>query len=153
MTPDRAAWSDVVGGAAFLALASVVCVAAARLSVGTALAPGPGFYPLVLGIALAVPAAVLFVRGVRRTRTVPAATAHVPPGAVLVVAADLLVYPVLLTYLGFVVATLVFLVVIFRGVELKRWLPATVTAALITLVAYLVFAYALRIPFPRGLWS
>lgn len=152
---NLSARADVLSGVGFLALGTAMSVGAVRLTVGTPLSPGPGFYPLVLGVGLGITAVVLIVSGVRRRHRTPhgdPSPSTMRPMLVLAVV-SLLMYPVLLTYLGYPLATFLFLVLIFRAVEMNEWTVALPLALAFTACAYAVFGYALRIPFPRGLFG
>ncbi len=66
-------------------------------------------------------------------------------------------YVALLPYLGFRIATLAFVAGLQSTLEPPRgwkgWLIVAVTAAAITVVAYLVFERYLLVLLPRGRWT
>ena len=125
---------------------------------------GPEFYPrLVLGVT-AVMAAVLIALDVvaqRRASTLPldAKPAAEPRnyGLVLVSFATFAVYVFALPYLGFRVATPVFLVamqaVLDRPRSSRRWVAAVLLAVATTVVTYYVFEGYLHVLLPRGRWT
>ena len=119
---------------------------------------GPAFYPrIVLGI-VAVMALALVVMDLRRVAT-PAKAAGPSPNYLLVVIAFAIftLYVVALPYLGFRLATLLFLVAMPVALEppagLRRWAIVLALAVVATLVTHYVFEHDLHVLLPRGLWT
>ncbi len=132
-----------LGGAAILAHALT-------LPALPGMAVGPGLFPAIVGVGMAVMGAALVVQG-WLTRDVPEDDA--PPlvtvfaiGIVAVIAAAVVVMP----WLGFLVAGTLFsvVVVLMSG---GRWLPALIFSPIATAAIYFLFTMALRVPLPRGL--
>lgn len=123
---------------------------------------GPEFYPqLVLG-ATALLALLLVICDVvrhRRARPIPSAPAARANYALVVIAfAIFAVYVIALPYLGFRLATLVFLVAMPLALEpprgaRRRWVLVLVVALTATVVTHLVFENYLQVLLPRGRWT
>lgn len=121
---------------------------------------GPGFYPqLVLGTT-AVLALLLVVSGVIAHRRTPVPAASARPNYALVVISFAIFagYAVALPYLGFRVATFMFLVAMPLALEpprgaRKRWVAVFVVAVVATAAIYLVFERYLQVLLPRGGWT
>jgi hypothetical protein len=64
----------------------------------------------------------------------------------------LVLYAVLFERLGFMLATFLFLVVLFRGISRHRIAVAVGMAAVTALTAWLVFGVALQAQLPRGIF-
>ena len=113
---------------------------------------GPAFFPrilTVLGLALGV---LLFVQG----RAREAKDASERPGSdisALVPAAMLLGYVLVLEWLGFPVATVLFLAFAFRYLGHPSWIGATGYAVVITTAVFALFQYALDLKLPLGILS
>jgi hypothetical protein len=122
---------------------------------------GPGFYPrIVLGITAGF--ALLMVVGdilTRRKRAAApaAAAASLDYRLVVVVFGIFGAYVVCLPWLGFRVATLVFLVAMQAALDtpkdIRRWTLLAVIAIVATAVIYLVFERYLHVLMPRGRWT
>ena len=120
----------------------------------------PAFYPrLVLGATAILSLAllvsdVLAVRAGRRPSGMPQRLRY---GLVAILFAIFAVYVLALPYLGFRVATFVFLVVMQSTIEPpKGWRRAGVVVAVAlatTLVTYYTFDSYLQVLLPRGLWT
>jgi hypothetical protein len=125
---------------------------------------GPGFYPAIVLVFLAVTSAALLVQDMmaqRRAR--PAAPGALPAvsrrsyGLVLAAFAIVAAYIVLLPLVGFRIATALFVgtfqLVLERPVTPSRWLTLVAIALATSLVAFLVFESYLSVLLPRGRWT
>jgi len=113
--------------------------------------PGPAFLPFWLGLAMAVLAAALLLGALRAAE--PGA-AWFPRGEglrrVLLVLGAMTALVLLLNVLGMVVATLLFLLVLFRFIDRQPWPLSLAVAVAIAGLNFLVFTYWLRVPMPVG---
>jgi putative tricarboxylic transport membrane protein len=137
------AWS-----AGALGLVAVFAFIQARsLEVGSVTQPGPGFFPLVLSVALAVVAGALFVQA-RRAVGAPAEPIDRRRLAATLVA--LAAYVLLFERLGFVLATIGMLAFLFGALGGYRWRVAVGAAVVVTLAAWLLFDTWLQVRLPVG---
>ena len=130
---------------------------------------GPAFYPrIVLGVTALMAMALVVMdvwarSGARlrgRERHVAPANASVPPPNYLLVViafAAFTLYVVSLPYLGFRLATFLFLVampvVLERPTSRRRWIVVVALATVATVVAYYLFERYLQVLLPRGRWT
>ena len=123
---------------------------------------GPAFYPrLVLGITAALALALLAwdVHTHRRRRSAAPATAPEARNHRLVVVAFAIftAYVLALPWLGFRVATVLFVVAFQAALEPpaspRRWALAVILAVVTTAAAYLAFEQYLKVLLPRGRWT
>ena len=135
------------------ALAGVV--EASRLPLGRIVAPGPGFFPFALALGLAATAAMLVMRALRHAQpSRPAAPVSAGGRArLLTVVVALFGYTAVLGGLGFVVATFLLMVVLFRAVESHRWAVALAAAASAAVLSHLLFKVWLGVRLPPGPWG
>jgi hypothetical protein len=118
-----------------------------RMPLGTLADPGPGLLPLVLAGLLAVLAgAAALARG-------PSPPAPAATGRALVVAALLVVYPLLLPRLGFGLTTALAMFALARAIEPRPVAALALFAGLGTAGALLLFRHVLAVPLPRGPWG
>lgn len=117
---------------------------------------GPGFYPrIILGISAALSAALVIfdLIGARK----PATTSEANYRLVFAVFAVFGVYVGFLPYLGYRLATLLFVVVLQAMLEPPRtrkgWMIVAVTAIVTTVVTYVLFERYLQVLLPRGRWT
>jgi putative tricarboxylic transport membrane protein len=150
MTRSRRA-GELLAASTLLAVGIVVAVVASRLPYRHDYAPGPGFFPLWLGILLACTAAVELAIVLRASPTAPAPSSDPPltrraawVGGLTVLAA-LLVAP-----LGFILATGVFVAAVSWTLAPDRKVLNGLTTVLIPVVLWLVFVAWLGVSLPRG---
>jgi putative tricarboxylic transport membrane protein len=124
---------------------------------------GPGFFPKVVAILMAGLGLILLLTAVRRKRlersepstTQPEEAGGRPIRRTAVAFIIIVCYAVGIYYIGFVVGTLVFLLVAISfylsNFGPRRFftfvLPISI---LVTAITYVVFRIAIRIPLPRG---
>jgi hypothetical protein len=119
---------------------------------------GSGFWPMLSLGACTLLSLAWLVSGLARGR--PAAAAP-PPGETAAEAwsrrckvgfsvAALFLYIVALPWVGFVLATLAFVLIFALGLGERRRVVLTVSPFLVTIIVVLVFARFITIPLPRG---
>jgi putative tricarboxylic transport membrane protein len=98
-----------------------------KYSLGTIDNPGPGFLPLLLGVAMAVMAVALaFV--------------------------TILLFTALLEITGYMVNIFFLFLILLRPIGRQKWSWSIAISMGATLVTYLLFDKWLMIPLPRGVW-
>jgi len=141
MTRDR------VSALFWLAVAIFAAVQGLSLKLGSLQRPGPGFFPFWGGVVLGLLSVVLLVDSLK-TRA-PGSPSLVESPKVLVVAAALLGYLLLLESLGFLAVTFGFLLLLFR-LEHRSWGFGVGVAAAGTLASYGLFQVWLKTQLPVG---
>jgi putative tricarboxylic transport membrane protein len=157
---------------AVLAASGVYLINGLPLPQGTAARPGPGFFPLAVGVFGAAVALVWVVTALRRPRRASASHAEVldvgPDTEVLDAGADgvwragasgrgrvgatavlLVGYCLLLPWAGYPVTGFLFTGLALRGLG-AGWTSAIAIALASAVVSYYVFAVMLGVPLPRG---
>ena len=133
----------------WLALAVPAAVEAWRLHVGTVRAPGAGFLPFYAAILLGGLALVSLAQDLK-TMSGPASAlwGGVRWGRWVAMLAALFLYVALLERLGFVLATFLLMLVLFRLLEPYRWTTVLAFSLLTMGAAYLFFVVLLdsRLP-------
>ena len=147
--------ADRIAGAALLAFA--VAFSAGALKYYTYSGPGgPGsaFLPFWLGVIMAVLAGWQLV-GALRSRDPGAA--WLPRGEglrrLILVLGITAAFVALLNFVGMILGTALFLIVLMRVLDRNPW-PLTLSVAAATAgLIYLVFTYWLRVPFPVSVFG
>jgi len=124
------------------------------LGVGGIHQPGPGFFPLLDGILLAVLSAVVLFRSlfteVRPTASLPRGEKD-KPRRVVYVLLGFFAYASIFEWLGFLISTFVLVIFLFSLLESKQWWITLVTAGLISSSAYVIFSVLLKSGLPKGI--
>jgi hypothetical protein len=143
---------ELAAAAVLLAFGLFAITQALGLRFGTIAAPGPGFVPLCLAMALCLAGIGLIVQTLRATPvSTVTSTAGARRFAVVGTLAALLVYALVLEWLGFLLATFALLVFFFRALQRQSWLVVVVGSLATSLLAHLVFRTWLRVNLPSGL--
>ncbi|MET0651412.1 MAG: tripartite tricarboxylate transporter TctB family protein [Hyphomicrobiaceae bacterium] len=124
---------------------------------------GPGFYPTIVLVFMALTSALLLLQDVRAQRQAAVASADATPpvprayGLVAAAFAAVAVYIALLPLIGFRLATVLFVAAFQVILELPRTLHGGVMVAAIAVgtsaVTYTVFNNYLLVLLPRGTWT
>ena len=135
-----------------LVVAAIYLTLAVRLPFGTAARPGAGFYPVIVAlfaVAVALAATAGAFRGARGAEAVELAPAARRRVAISVAA--LIVFCLVLPWIGYPAAAFGFVAVVlrYRG---ARWTTALLAGVLSSAGSYGIFAVLLDVPLPRGPW-
>ena len=143
-------WSGVV----LLILAAFICWQAITLPYGNIHNPGPGFFPLWLGIVLGIMSFGLIVKVTRQkegARMVWDILAEkIRWGRILLVIIALVLYGFLLDYIGFLILTLLLMAFLLRAIEPQPWKVVIGWALFGSIGSYLVFEIWMKLRLPKG---
>ena len=135
-----------------LVAAGVYLTLALRLPFGTAARPGAGFYPVIVAVFAVVVALAATANAFRRPWGAQAV--ELDPAArrrVVISVAALVVFSLVLPWVGYPVAAFAFVAVVLRYLG-ARWTTALLTGVLSSAGSYGIFATLLDVPLPRGPW-
>ena len=153
---------DGITGVVMLAVSLGLLAATASIERNPLVPIGPAFYPrIVLGVtaAMALLLVVLDVIAHRRRPAAPAASARgrLRYGAVVIAFAVFAAYVVAMPFLGFRVATFLFMAAMQAAIDWPRgtrgWIVLAVAAVAVTFGSYHVFESYLHVLLPRGTWT
>lgn len=143
--------AQALAAAFWLAFAAFLIVAGRELGVGTASEPGSGFLIVWGGALIGLFAAWLFVESLKGGReTLASLWAGTRGDKVLVVTVALVAYALLLTSLGFLLATPLLMLLLLRAVDPVPWGRAIAVALGSTLAVWWILARLLSIQLPAG---
>lgn len=140
-----------------LGIAIATCLGAARHVVGTLNDPGPGFFPMILGILLGIISFIILAGGVMAKRAAAGQGSADQRGRgrisreAIYVVASLVVFGFALVPLGYLLTTLVVFTALLRLVARQTWPLAAGGAAALALGSYLIFVTLLGVTLPQGL--
>lgn len=143
---------DVLAGILFLAMAGIVAYGAARLSFGTSVRMGPGYFPLVLAGLLGLLGAITLVSGMRNAT--PGEAVHsMAWSRVGIITLAVLFFVFALAPLGFLPT--VFGTTLIATFGNRRFEPKSslLLAAGVCVVSWVLFVQLLNLPFRTvGSW-
>ncbi|MEP6505224.1 MAG: tripartite tricarboxylate transporter TctB family protein [Betaproteobacteria bacterium] len=154
---------DHLGGALLVAVGGAVVVAGVGYGMGTLRQMGSGFFPVVLGVLIALVGLALLLTarrasgGVADAVPVAAEMAHLAGPVVqwrgwLCILAGVLSFVVLGEHGGLVPASFVSVFVAALGDRDNSWRAAAALAALMAALGVLVFHYGLHLLLPLFIW-
>jgi len=142
--------------AGFLFVVGLLATLEARkLNIGDFGRPGPGLFPFYLALVFSLVSLALILRSLQPGASEPvAAQVSAKPLRTEKVVATLLgliVYAFALEWLGFLIATFILMLFLFKAVDPLAW-PAAIGGSLATsLLSYVVFKMWLQLSLPAGL--
>ena len=139
---------DRISGLFVMVVAIGALVAAIDLPFGTLRAPDAGFFPRSLSILLAVFGAGIYI--LSHFRSTEPEGLNSDAWRVFVAAVAFCVYALVLPSVGFVVDTIVVMLLMMRGFGGMSWAPALLVAIPSVVISYFGFT-ELGVPLPRGI--
>ena len=137
----------------WLALGLLLSLWSLSYNIGTLTQPGPGFYPLGLGILLILFSLTLLVQGIRSSPTTKKVSPFSVSGGWKKVAYAVLVL-LLLTFffetIGYLLTFFLLIMLLMAGAGMRSWKRILLAAFFSALGVYLVFVLLLKQPLPRG---
>jgi putative tricarboxylic transport membrane protein len=126
--------------------------AALGFPLGSVVKPGPGFFPVGIGVFLCVAAAALALAGGPGPRLTSTDAGLTRDARVRVATAVLALvgFCLALPWVGYPASAFAFVALLLRRLGDAAWPGALVTAALSALVSYYAFGVLLGVPLPRG---
>ena len=150
------AWRNgrAAAGALGLLLAGGYLIEGWSLKWGSLSAPGPGIFPLVVGVLFALVSLGVIVEALI-AKEPGAATFPTGPDLrrLLIISAAFVAYVLLLNVLGFPLATALFVAFYCRVVGLVSWLWSLVAGVGVAGGVWLVFGFLLEVNLPEAIWS
>lgn len=152
MSQKHGTWSllshpDCISGAVLVVFAIVALFDAWKLPFGSVRAPDAGFFPLSLSVLLLLFGGGIvvgsFIKNGERARF----SARSWP--VAIAAAAFVVYALVLSKAGFVLATIAVMLLVMRGLGGMSWKQALLIAVPSVVLSYVAFVQ-LGVPLPRG---
>ena len=155
---------SVVFAGLILAVGLVYEIMALNMPRGGLSYPGPGLFPMIVGIFLIATALGCLIQEIlsRKRRgegpsasPLPDRDSAAPPRRnvkkTFQLMALMIVYTLALKPLGFLICICAFLVVAIRIFGYRRWAPALAMAAVIAGISYVSFVLWLKVPLPLGI--
>jgi hypothetical protein len=125
-----------------------------QVGIGTIQFPGPGFIPFWSGVTLGALSIILVITSILRKKAEGKIT-NLWKGMgwrrVIAISASLFIYALLLSELGFLIATFGLLTLLFSMIGRPKLWIQVVKALITVLVTYVVFSLWLDIPLPNGI--
>ena len=122
---------------------------------GTIDNPGPGFLPLLLGIAIVLMSMVLLIRVWNKGKIQVKTTSWPERGGLIKISLIFVVivlFTALLEITGYIINIFVLFLILLRPVGKQNWIWTLSISIGATVASYLLFDRWLMLPLPRGIW-
>lgn len=141
---ERDFWSGVM----FIAIGIGFAVGASNYSLGNSARPGPGYFPLMLSVIMAILGAIVLFKSLTIETEGGDRVGAFAWRPLLIVVAAIVMFGLLLPRLGlFITVPLLILTVSFATTEFS-WVGTLINAAVLTVFAWLVFVVGLKLTIP-----
>ena len=154
---------SVVFAGLILAVGLVYEIMALKMPQGRLSYPGPGLFPMIIGIFLEATALGCLLQEILPRKrgagpsssSLPNQDAAAPANRNVIKTFQLMAlmigYTLVLKPLGFLISICTFMVVAIRIFGYRRWVPALAMAAVIAGISYVSFVLWLKVPLPLGI--
>lgn len=143
---ERDFWSGLM----FLVVGIVFAVGATNYSMGSSARPGPGYFPLLLGVILAILGAIVLFKSLTIETEGGDPIGQIAWRPLLITTGAIVLFGALLPRLGMVITIPILIIsVSFAGDEFK-WRGVLIAAAVLTFFSWLIFVAGLKLTIP--LW-
>lgn len=135
----------------------IVIGSVSLLDVGTFYNPGPGLFPLMMGILLSFLSSIILIKATSKKEAEKGSIGVLWAGLnwrkMLYTIGALFIYSLIVNLIGFLLTTFFLLIFLFRAIEPQKWKIAIGSSILISIGFYLVFDRLLQVQLPRGFWG
>jgi putative tricarboxylic transport membrane protein len=125
------------------------------MGMGPLNAPGPGFFPAVIGVIFSILSLALFIGSFTQKNQVPGKMFFWREGKnwkkVFFALLSLIFYLIFLNYWGYLITTFLMIFFLLKFVGKRGWTASILTAFLVSLGTYAIFKMGLRVSLPKGL--
>jgi putative tricarboxylic transport membrane protein len=138
-----------------MAFAGITLEEASRLPFGTLITPQAGFWPLILGVILAILSLVHFGKTVKRSSGKGSSFWAEPDSwkKIGLVVFSLVGFGFLFEPLGYLISVFLLIGFLLRIIKPLKWWLVFVVALLSSVLSYLIFGTLLSTPLPSGIFG
>jgi putative tricarboxylic transport membrane protein len=146
---------ELLSSLLLILVGTLFCRSSLHIGIGSINAPGPGLIPfgtgaLLILFSVGTIAEVLITKRAEAQGSIPLFMGR-RWGVIFSVLISLFVYALVLNFLGFLLATFLVLLLLFKIPGQRSWKGAVGVAALTTACTYALFGYALQCSLPPGI--
>lgn len=146
---------NLISGIVLLTLAIAIIMMAGKLSFGSLWRPEAGFFPLVLGVLLAISSLVLLgsaIIGKEEEKCLFEMSFGRWKKIGMIVGA-LFAFTIFINHLGYTITSFLLVAFLLRAVEPQKWWLAISVSLFSSLISYMIFVLWLDISLPEGIFG
>ena len=145
---ERDFWSGLM----FTVVGIVFAVGATNYSMGSSARPGPGYFPLLLSVILAILGAVVLFKSLTIETEGGDPIGSIAWRPLLVIVFGIVVFGVALPRLGMVITIPILIVISSLAGDEFKWKGVAVNAVVLTAFSWLIFVAGLKLTIPLWPW-
>lgn len=138
---------DFWAGLMFIAFGVAFAWGATAYNIGTAARMGPGYFPIILGVLLAVIGAVVCLQALGKVTNPTERVGSIAWKPFLLVLGSVVVFGLIVLKLGLLIAIIALILIASRA-DITSWKQAIVLAIGMAIFCYLVFVLGIKLQFP-----
>lgn len=139
---------DFASGAMFVAIGVGFAIGATSYSFGTSAKPGPGYFPLLLGVILALLGAAVLFKSITIESDGGAPIGSIAWKPLLLIIGGVTVFGLLLPRLGMAATVPILVLIASLGGDEFHWKGVVVTAVLLAVGSWVIFVKGLNLTIP-----
>jgi len=132
----------------FLVVGLAFAYGATDYSMGAAARPGPGYFPLILSVLLAILGAIVVFTSLTIEVEGGDPVGHIAWRPLIIIVVAITLFGALLPRLGLVITVPVLIVVVSWAGEEFKWLGVAINSVVLTVFSWLVFVKGLGLTIP-----
>lgn len=148
---------DQISGSFWLILGIAICIGSVKLHLGTFSKPRTGFMPFLAGASMGLLGLILVVSSIIEGKNEEIKEnkiwVKVNIKNILFTLLALICYGMFFNLLGFILATFLFFLLLFKLTEPRKWVMPLILSGVVTILSYLLFAVWLKCQFPIGIFK
>ncbi len=139
---------DFVSGVMFIAIGLAFAIGATTYSFGTSARPGPGYFPLLLGLILTVLGAAVLFKALTIESDGGDPIGRIAWKPLLLILGAVILFGALLPRLGMAITVPILIAIASLGGDEFHWKGVLATCVILTVGSYLVFVKGLNLTIP-----
>jgi len=147
-------WNELGGSIFLLIIGAFTCFEARKFEIGATVNPGPGYFPLFLGVAMIILSLAMIIKdtmeGDSENRSL---WKNLNWGKILYTLIALTLYGLFLQPLGYLIATFALMFILFWVTGGQRWWGGLISSTITTSISFILFKVWLGVHLPIGLWG
>jgi len=142
---------DAKIGIFLLFISALLCYGSIRLGIGKANAPGPGFFPFLAGLIIAILSLVMIIFSAKEAPNHTQQKGLLVTGRAALVSGVLLLFGLLVEKAGFFICTFFATLIMLRANGIRKW-PFLLFVSILTCVGIFIgFNLLLKVRLPLGI--
>ena len=143
---------DFWSGLMFVVVGLVFAVGATNYSMGSSARPGPGYFPLILSVLMAILGGIVLFKALTIETEGGDPIGHVAWRPLLVIVAAIAVFGAALPRLGLVITVPILILMTSLAGDEFKWKGVLATAVVLTVGAWAIFVLGLKLIIPMWPW-